>query len=92
MAKKTQGVGQQLRDLLFVVLEAYMKATGKSLSTCSREFYGKSSFFAQLRKGPPKKGGQSIALDTFDAIWDKIDDTGIVRPMPAIHISLSRDI
>jgi len=64
---RSQPVGKQIRQNLFAILAAYMKATDKSLSTCSREFYGKSSFFENLRKGE-----QSLSLKTLDEILDRI--------------------
>lgn len=66
-APRSEPVAKQIRSNLFTILAAYQKATGKSLSTCSREFYGKSSFFENLRKGK-----QSLALNTLDDLLDRI--------------------
>lgn len=83
-------LANQVLDNLFTVLAVYQKATGKSLSTCSREFYGKSSFFKNLKMGPPPKG-QSLALHTVDVILDKIRadwPKGADWPMlPTIYMS-----
>jgi hypothetical protein len=70
-APRSESLAKQIRKNLFAILAAYRKATGKSLSTCSREFYGKSSFFAKLEKGGPPKG-QSVSLDTLDEILNRI--------------------
>ena len=66
-APHSEPIGKQIRENVFTILGAYMKATGKSLSTCSREFYGKSNAFENLRKGK-----QSLSLDTLDKLLDRI--------------------
>jgi hypothetical protein len=70
-APRSESLASQILRNLFAVLAVYQEATGKSLSTCSRQFYGKSSFFKNLKKGPPPEG-QSVALHTLDDILDKI--------------------
>jgi hypothetical protein len=66
-APRSDSIAKQICKNLFAILENYQKATGKTLSTCSREFYGKSSFFANLRKGE-----QSLSLQTLDELLNRI--------------------
>lgn len=40
-----------VRDNLLAIAAAYQKATGKGLSTISRDFYGRGDFLAKLRRG-----------------------------------------
>jgi hypothetical protein len=52
-------------DNLLAIVGAYRKATGKSLTSISKEFYGRGDFFAELRKGK-----HTVSIDKLDAMLD----------------------
>lgn len=51
---------------LLMIVAAYRKATGKSLTTVSKEYYGRGDFFDQLQRGT-----HSISIDRLSAMLEK---------------------
>ena len=54
------------RDNLMVIIRAYRDATGKSMTAISRDFYGQSPYFDELRRGE-----RTITLTKLDELVDK---------------------
>lgn len=54
---------------LLAIVGAYRKATGKSLTAVSKDFYGRSDFFALL-----KRKEHTISVDRLSAMLDKFRD------------------
>lgn len=52
---------------LLAIVAAYRKATGKSLTAVSKEFYGRGDFFDQLGRGT-----HTISIDRLSAMLDYI--------------------
>lgn len=44
-------IARIVRDNLLAIAGEYRRATGKSLTSVSKEFYGNADFFVQLRRG-----------------------------------------
>jgi hypothetical protein len=55
-----------IKDNLLAIVSAYRKATGKSLTTVSKEFYGRGDFFDAF-----KRGEHTISIDRLDSMIDK---------------------
>lgn len=55
-----------VRNLLAIV-GAYQKATGQSLSTISKRFYGRGDFLEKL-----KEGQHSISIDRLSSMLDQL--------------------
>ena len=72
-----------IRDNLLAIAAAYHKATGKSLTQVSHEFYGNGDFFAKLRRGEQsisvKKLEEMVAA--FRADWPKEARWPATRPV-----------
>lgn len=68
---------------LLAIVGAYRKATGKSLSTVSKDFYGRGDFFAKLKRGEHTIGIDRLStmLDKFRASWPKEADWPMTRPV-----------
>ena len=52
---------------LLLIVGAYQKATGKSLSTISKQFYGRGDFLEKL-----KAGEHSISIDRLSSLLDQL--------------------
>ena len=57
------------RNNLRILVAIYRGATGISLSAASHKFYGNGSFFNKL-----EDGRQSLAMDTLDAVLERMSD------------------
>lgn len=55
-----------IRENLLAVVAAYRKATGKSLTQCSKEMYGNAYFFEEFRRGK-----RSVTLHQLDKIMNE---------------------
>lgn len=71
-------VEEIVRANLLAIVAAFCKATGRSLISVSKEFYGNRDFFAKLSSGtrlivgsPSRPGGFSISLRKLDMMLDK---------------------
>lgn len=74
---------------LLAIAEAYRRATGKTMGQVSKQFYGNSGFFAELRAGTRSISVEKIdeMIVAFQAAWPK----GAPRPfMHAVHMWKSR--
>ena len=60
-------IAKTVRANLSLIAAAYCKATGKSLSWVSKEFYGNSKFFGKLNE-------QQISVTALDKILSKFRD------------------
>lgn len=58
-------------DNFLAIAKAYAKATGKSLTTVSKDFYGRGDFLSELGKGTRSVtvGSLSQMLDRFRKEW-----------------------
>lgn len=68
---------------LFLIVGAYQKATGKSLSTISKEFYGRGDALEKM-----KDGNHSISIDRLSSMledfrkaWPKGTNWPLTRPV-----------
>lgn len=52
---------------LLLIVGAYQKATGRSLSTISKQFYGRGDFLEKL-----KAGEHSISIDRLSALIEQL--------------------
>lgn len=52
---------------LLLIVGAYQRATGKSLSTVSKQFYGRGDFLEKL-----KAGEHSISIDRLSDMIDQL--------------------
>lgn len=59
-------IAKTVRDNLLAIAAAYRKATGKSLTQVSKDFYGNADFFVQLRRGE-----HSISVKKLDEMVEK---------------------
>jgi hypothetical protein len=68
---------------LLVIVAAYRKATGKSLTTISKEFYGRGDFIDCLRTGERGVllGRVSEFLDWLRKNWPEDTDWPLTRPV-----------
>lgn len=57
---------EQIVENLLAIVAAYRKATGKSLTTVSKDFYGRGDFFDQL-----KRGTHTISIDRLSSMLEK---------------------
>jgi hypothetical protein len=44
-------IDKLIHENLLLIVDAYRRATGKSLAQCSKELYGNGDFFLKLRRG-----------------------------------------
>lgn len=60
-----------IRNNLLAIAAAYCEATGNSLAQVGKEFYGRGSFFTELRKGKRSLSIRSVAdmLEKFQKQW-----------------------
>jgi hypothetical protein len=68
---------------LLAIVAAYRKATGKSLTSVSKDFYGRGDFFVRLKKGDHTIGiGRlSTMLDKFRDQWPEGEAWPLTRPV-----------
>lgn len=57
---------QVIIDNLLTIVSAYRRATGKSMTSISKDFYGRGDFFAKL-----KQGSQTISIGRLSEMMDK---------------------
>jgi hypothetical protein len=60
-------ISRIVRENLLSIIAAYRKATGKSLTAVSKQFYGNSTFFRTL-----KSGDHSITVARLDTMLEDI--------------------
>jgi hypothetical protein len=58
---------QTIIDNLLTIVAAYRKATGRSLASVSKDFYGRGDFFSKLTQGT-----QTIGVDRLSAMLDDL--------------------
>jgi hypothetical protein len=68
---------------LLAIVAAYRKATGKSLTSVSKDFYGRGDFFAKLRKGDHTIGIGRLSrmIDAFRDRWPDETPWPMTRPV-----------
>lgn len=68
---------------LILIIRAYQKATGKSLSTISKQFYGRGDFFEKLQAGEHTISVDRISslLDQIRSAWPKDTNWPMTRPV-----------
>jgi hypothetical protein len=74
---------QVVIENLLAIVAAYRKATGKSLTSISKEFYGRGDFLAKLKQGEQgvSIGRFSQMLDELRAKWPKDAPWPLTRPI-----------
>lgn len=72
-----------VRDNLIAIAAAYHKATGKSLTQVSHEFYGNGDFFGRLRRGEQSISVKKLEemVEAFRAAWPKEARWPATRPI-----------
>jgi hypothetical protein len=78
-----------VRDNLLALAETYAKGTGKSLSHVSKEFYGNSGFFEDLRAGT-----RSLSIDKLQEIVEHFQEEWPadlkIPPLRAVFMTIKR--
>ena len=72
-----------VRDNLLALVDAYQRATGKSLTAVSKEFYGRGDFFDQFARGEHTISIARLGamLDKFAADWPEGTEKPVLRPV-----------
>jgi len=72
-----------VRDNLLAIVASYRKATGKSLTQVSKEFYGRGDFFEKLRRGEHSVSVEKLGtmLDQFREDWPADAEWPLTRPV-----------
>ncbi len=72
---------------LLTIVSAYCAATGRSLTSVSKDFYGRGDFFAKLREGDHtiSIGRLSEMLDKFRREWPRDASWPLTRPIFMSH-------